>query len=103
MSKFRSLLIDLKLKIKHNKWPFIICIIFWAIGFAYYIGYETDKNIWHLIAITSGIRSPSIVSDFSGFYQLRLNNNEIILSLLDIIILAGELLNTFKNITNLIL
>jgi len=70
MSKFRSLLIDLKLKIKHNKWPFIICIIFWAIGFAYYIGFETDKNIWDLIAITSGIRSPSVVSDFSGFYQL---------------------------------
>jgi len=70
MSKFRSLLIDLKLKIKHNKWPFIICIIFWVIGLAYYIGFEEDKNIWHLIAITSGIRSPSIVSDFSGFYQL---------------------------------
>lgn len=70
MSKFRSLFIDLKLKIKHNKWPFIICIIFWAIGFAYYIGYESDNEIWHLIAITSGFRSPSIVSDFSGFYQL---------------------------------
>ena len=70
MSKFRSLLIDLKLKIKHNKWPFIICIIFWVIGFAYYIGFETDNNIWHLIAITCGIRSPNIVSDFSGFYQL---------------------------------
>ena len=70
MSKFRSLLIDLKLKIKHNKWPFIICIIFWAIGFVYYIGSETDENILHLIAITTGIRSPNIVSDFSGFYQL---------------------------------
>ncbi len=70
MSKFRSLLIDLKLKIKHNKWPFIICIIFWAIGFVYYISFETDENIWHLIAITTGIRSSNIVSDFSGFYQL---------------------------------
>ena len=70
MSKFRSLLIDLKLKIKHNKWPFIICIIFWAIGLAYYVSFETDKNIWHLLAISSGIRKPNIVTDFSGFYQL---------------------------------
>lgn len=67
---FRILLIDLKLKIKHNKWPFIICIIFWIIGFAYYIIFETDQNIWHLIAITSGIRSSNVASDFSGFYQL---------------------------------
>ncbi|QEE16915.1 NAD-binding protein [Promethearchaeum syntrophicum] len=70
MSRIKSILIDLKLKIKHNKWPFIICIIFWIIGFAYYIAFETDQNIWHLIAITFGIRSPNFVSDFSGFYQL---------------------------------
>ncbi|MHA1720148.1 MAG: NAD-binding protein [Promethearchaeota archaeon] len=70
MSKFRSLLIDLKLKIKHNKWPFIICFLFWVLGFIYYSSIESDKNLWNLLAVSLGFRNPTITSDVSGMYQL---------------------------------
>jgi Trk K+ transport system NAD-binding subunit len=65
-----STLIDLKLKIKQNRWLFYLFVGFWIIGFIYYWIYESDQGFIDVILTSVLIREPVGMTDFNGFYRL---------------------------------
>ncbi|UYP43849.1 hypothetical protein NEF87_000134 [Candidatus Lokiarchaeum ossiferum] len=65
-----TFLIDLKLKIKQNKWPIMVCIGFWLMGFIFFYLVENDKAIGNILLISFGIRNSNNHSDMAGLYNL---------------------------------
>lgn len=85
--------IDLKLKIKQNRWPFFVLFGFYIIGLLYYGINEPDKNVKNLLLVALSIRTPDTNTDFSGFYQFS------IAILLDVVVfgfLVGALLEKYN-------
>ena len=62
--------INLKLKMKQNQWPFVVCFVFWLFGLIFYSIIEVDKSIGNILLISFGIRSSSNHSDLAGLYNL---------------------------------
>ncbi|MBD3193872.1 MAG: hypothetical protein GF317_02375, partial [Candidatus Lokiarchaeota archaeon] len=86
-------IIDLELKIKHYKLPFIILFLFWFLGFLFFLIIEPTKNIGEIFLLSITVRTSSIGGDFASFYVL------VFPILIEVVIfgfIIGELLEQYN-------
>eukprot|EP01136_Pigoraptor_vietnamica_P020109 Opistho-1_new@68533 len=62
--------LEMKLKLRQNKNPLLVCLAFLLTGIVYYATVEPEGDLRHFFLVASGIREPKTKNDFSGLYQL---------------------------------
>ncbi|WP_457558374.1 NAD-binding protein [Candidatus Harpocratesius sp.] len=67
---FQRFWIDLTLKIKQNRWPFVIFFLFYLFGAVYYGIHEQNASLGQILLIALCVHQPTITNDLSALYQL---------------------------------
>jgi voltage-gated potassium channel Kch len=86
-------LIDLELKIKHYRLPFLILFFFWLMGFIFFAIIEPTMNFGEIFLLSITVRTSKKGGDFGGFYIL------VFPILIEVVIfgfIIGELLEKYN-------